>query len=277
MNAENLTHEEVLSNAVRGRLEARNVLFGNVWCDLVYFSALTEMQFSIIPAYTDNIVFGEVVGSQSSKDRLFMWLTTDCTRQQYFSISDLRLKTPQSDNVDNHNLLYMDSERNIFLRPIASSDNFYTDRKIFIGYVVQEPPNGFCVVTYFKNKAVSLDSLLIFIKQKINKNVLVVEGQKNRTLKFCYTQLCVEEEPTTMKFVEFRGMTLAMFIGREHERQLRGGTTVCTSYAHIGQHGDASTTLRKCKASTTSQYTSLLRELATISDEGYMVNVRNTE
>jgi len=66
---------------------------------------------------------------------------------------------------------------------------------------------------------------------------------------------------TKVKFVIFQNELVAMF---PKEQFNHWDTSTCMSYSHIGQHGEASKSLMRCKAATKEQYEPLLKELIRI-------------
>lgn len=65
---------------------------------------------------------------------------------------------------------------------------------------------------------------------------------------------------TKVKFKIFKGDVIALFIDELYNEYLYGNTQIM-SYQHVGQHGAASSSLKKCRNAKPQQYNSLLKEL----------------
>lgn len=68
---------------------------------------------------------------------------------------------------------------------------------------------------------------------------------------------------TKVKFKMFKGDVIALFVNDLYNENLYGDTIIM-SYQHIGQHGAASSSLKKCRNATPQLYNSLLAELERI-------------
>lgn len=66
---------------------------------------------------------------------------------------------------------------------------------------------------------------------------------------------------TKVKFVIFQNELVAMFPDDQFNHW---NTKTCNSYQTIGQHGEASKSLMRCKSATKDQYNDLLKELVSI-------------
>lgn len=75
-------------------------------------------------------------------------------------------------------------------------------------------------------------------------------------------------EITKVKFVKFKGEIVALF----PECVNRHNKNMIMSYAHLGQHSEASRSLLKCKKATLKECADLLNELTKI---GYNLEVQS--
>lgn len=90
----------------------------------------------------------------------------------------------------------------------------------------------------------------------------------------CYFSASINmtKEKINVRFVSFRGETIAVFMGRDAGRRWDGTQWLRGCYAHIGQHGECYDGMKNRKRATRGEYLPLLDEMARI---GY--DVRNVD
>jgi len=67
-----------------------------------------------------------------------------------------------------------------------------------------------------------------------------------------------------VRFVQFKGETIAVFMRSSAERRYSQGKWLRMSYQHIGQHGECYDGMQRRKKSTLDQYNDLYNELCSI-------------